>query len=171
MATSTSAKVRIRIEVEETKATDMAGTMQMRHVFDIVPGGGPGTVDYPDGSAAGSVDLVYSDSFSISGASTQTYDLAGSLTSILDGSAVTFTKIYGFAVVQDSGAFVITVGAGSNPLLNWVVATGDGVKIGNLGYLVICDPTNGYAVTASTGDVLTLTSTGTVTGRVLIWGC
>ena len=171
MATNTSAKVRIRIEIQETKVTDMAGTAAITHVFDVVPGGGPGLVEYADGTSANQVNLVYSDSFSISGASTQTYDLDTSLVSILDGSAVTFTKIYGFAIVQDSGAFTITVGAGSNPLLNWVKATGDGVLIGNLGYLVICDPTNGYAVTGSTGDILTLTSTGSVTGRILIWGC
>ena len=168
MATATTGRVSIKIEIEETKSTDL-GNSRLLHSFTI-GSQGTGIVEYPDGSAAGSVDLVYSDTFSIAGASTQTYDLAGSLTSILDGSAVTFTKIYGFAVVQDTGAFTITVGAGSNPLLNWVKATGDGVLIGNLGYLVICDPTNGYAVTAGTGDILTLTSTGSVTGRVIIWG-
>jgi hypothetical protein len=37
-----------------------------------------------------------------------------SLVSILDGSAVTFAKIYGFAVVQRTGAGVLTIGAGSD---------------------------------------------------------
>jgi hypothetical protein len=170
LATSTSAKVRIRIEIEETKTTDMAGTVQMRHVFDVSPSG-PGTVDYADGNAASQVDLVYSDSFSVASGTPITYDLAGSLTSILDGSAVTFTKIRGIAIVQRTGAGILAIGAGSNPLLGWVIATGDGVNIGTLGYAIICDPTNSYTVTAGTGDVLTLTSsTGTITGDLLIWG-
>lgn len=170
MATSTSAKVRIRFEVQETKSTDMAGTMAVTHVFDVVPGGGPGTVDYADGNAASQVDLVYSDSFSVASGTPITYDL-DALTSILDGSAVAFTKVRGIAIVQRTGAGVLQIGAGSNPLLNWLIATGDGVKIGTLGYFVICDPTNSYTVTASTGDTLTLTSSaGTITGDLLIWG-
>lgn len=169
MATSTTAKVRIRIEVEETKSTDMGGTSRVAHVFDVSPSGVP--IEYADGASASQIDYVYSDSFSVASGSPITYDLAGSLVSILDGSAVTFTKIRGFAIVQRTGAGILTIGAGSNPLLNWVVATGDGVNIGTLGYLVICDPTNAYTVTAGTGDVLTLTSSaGTITGDLLIWG-
>ena len=170
MATSTSAKVRIRIEVEETKSTDMGGNSALRHVFDVSPSG-PATVDYADGNSANQIDLVYSDSFSVASGTPITYDLAGSLTSILDGSAVTFTKVRGIAIVQRTGAGILAIGAGSNPLLGWVGATGDAVNIGTLGYLVICDPTNSYAVTAGTGDILTLTSsTGTITGDLLIWG-
>lgn len=170
MATSTTAKVRIRIEVEEQKTTDMGGPSRVLHVFDASPAAGQ-PIEYADGSAANQIDLVYSDTFSVASGTPITYDLTGSLLSILDGTAVNFTKIRGIAIVQRTGAGILQIGAGSNPQLGWVIATGDGVNIGTLGCFVICDPTNSYTTTAGTGDILTLTaSTGTITGDLLIWG-
>ena len=169
MATSVTGKVTLQAEFYETKSNDL-GISNLAHRLAL-GSSASGVVNYADGNAADQVDLVYSDSYSVTSGAPITFDLAGSLTSLLDGSAVTFTGIRGFVVTQKTGTGALQIGAGSNPLINWVAAAGDAVKIGLNGFLGIANPTDAYAVTAGTGDVLTLTaSAGTITGDILIWG-
>jgi hypothetical protein len=51
------------------------------------------------------------------------------------------SKVCAIIVVNNSATAgeIMTVGAGSNPLLNWIIATGDGNKAGPGGAVVVID--------------------------------
>lgn len=92
--------------------------------------------------------------------SPQDIDLSGSLTSVVDGTVVSFPILMGMFIVNHSttsGQYV-TVGAGSNPFITWLTASGDGVRVYPGGFLPLWNPTDGYAVTGGTGDILRLAS-------------
>ena len=127
---------------------------------------------YPSGTSASTADMVYSISATTSTTTPVAYDLAGSLTGAL-GNTLTFAKIVAIYVINNSttAADILTVGAGSNPLLNWIIATGDGVKVGAGGAFFISAPIAPFSVTAGTGDVLTLTSaSGSIPYKLIVIG-
>jgi hypothetical protein len=168
MATTASGRIIVRIDIAEQKSNDL-GTSTQNHAW-YAGTSASGEMARANGSSASQIQLVYSDSFSVAAGAPITYDLAGSLTA-MDGTTLTFTKVLGMAIKHSTGSGTLQIGAGSNPLLNWVIATGDGVQIGPLGTFLIDSPSNGYTVTAATGDTLTLTSSsGTITGDLIIWG-
>lgn len=109
-----------------------------------------------NGTAIDQADKIYMKRDAVTNGAPDTIDLAGSLTDVF-GNALTFAKVTAIIVSNRSttAAEIMTIGAGTNPLLNWVIATGDGVKIGPGGLFMQVDPSlAGYAVTAGTGDVL-----------------
>ena len=110
------------------------------------------------GTASNKSDLVWSSSGTLT-ATTLDIDLAGSLTTKVTG-AVTFAELTAIVIKNKSTttAAVLTVGAGSNPIVAPWIATGDGAKIGPGGVFVLTSPIDGYAVVASTGDILRLDS-------------
>ncbi len=100
-------------------------------------------------------------------------DLSGSLTSVVDGTTVSFPIMMGLFIVNHSttsGQYV-TIGAGSNPWITWLTASGDGVRVGPGGFQALWSPLDGYAVTGGTGDILRLASAaGSPTVSVLLVG-
>ena len=105
-------------------------------------------------------------------ATTLALDLAGGLTDI-EGVAITMVEVTGITIKNKStvSGEILIVGAGSNPLLNWIKATGDAVHIGPSGILHITSPIDGYAITASTGDILTIDSgAATISYEYIIHG-
>lgn len=107
-------------------------------------------------AAAQQADRIYMKRHLISTGTPLALDLAGALTDIL-GNTITMSKVTGIIVVNNSSTVgeIMTVGAGSNPLLNWIIATGDGNKAGPGGAVVVIDESlAAYAVTGGTGDVL-----------------
>jgi len=115
-------------------------------------------VDIPTGTTAAKNDVCYAIT-ATAAASADTYDLLGSLTSVLTGDAISFVDVVGFAIVNNSTATGedLTVGAGSNPWITWLNATGDAVVVPPGGCLVwfagLVDDTQ---PTAGTGDILTI---------------
>jgi len=163
MATVTS-KLLVRARITELNSKDL-GVARMEHLLEQ-------SDDLASGTAASQQDMVWSDTRSAA-ASADALDLAGSLTSQLDGSTLTFVEITGIIIRNKSTTTteVLTIGAGSNPLLNWVNATGDAVVLGPGGVFVITSPIDGYGVTAGTGDVLTIDpGSDTISYDILILG-
>jgi len=160
----TNAAVSLEIKISETESNDL-GQSRMEHVWSLV-------ASYATGTGSSQADLVYSDRLSLAG-SAQTIDLAGSVASVLSGDTQTYVEVVGFAVLNNSTTTteVCTVGAGSNPWITWLNATGDAVAVGPGGCLIWTSPIDGGTVTAATGDVLTLDpGADTFTVDVVIWG-
>lgn len=121
---------------------------------------------FKDGTGLGQATQVFADDFSA--ASTQTYDLAGGVTNAL-GATLTFTAIKAI-VIKNDGAGAITFGGGSNPVGAFFANSADQNVIPAGGFLVLVDPTAaGQAVTAGTGDVLTLAGTN-IAGTIYVIG-
>jgi len=132
------------------------------HVYEMV-------AQFNNGTGANKVDSVYSARLT----GTQTLDMRGSLTSVLDGSTVNFPIITGVFLNNLSVTTLesLTIGGGSNPWITWLIATGDGLKCGPSGTFVLFSPIDGYATTAGTGDILTVTAAaGSPTWDIMVVG-
>jgi hypothetical protein len=125
----------------------------LTHVLDMVTGTG-----------ASQSDLVWSDTRSLV-ATSESIDLAGTLTSQLTGATVTFAEVTAIIIRNNATttAYKLLVGgAAANQFINWVAAANDIVHIGPGGIFVLTSPVDGFAVTAGTGDILKIDS-GAVT--------
>jgi hypothetical protein len=126
------------------------------------------------GTGADQADRLYYARRTVSSGTPDDIDLAsGSLTDIY-GNALTFARIKGIYIHNRSttAAEILSVGAGSNPLINWVMASGDGVKVRAGGVFFIFAPdATAYAVTAATGDILEIAAaSGSPSYDILILG-
>ena len=119
-----------------------------------------------DATGALGCPKVYSDRRTLN-TTTENLDLSGSLETGL-GTAVALTKLRLLAI-RWNGAGTLTVDGG---VTNGASTVLDGsVTLGAGGVFVIVDPTAaGLAITATTVDLLTLTSTGAGTYDVVIGG-
>jgi len=164
MATAVDVRVNVSILAKETNTTGLSQTKVAPHLLELV-------ANYATGTASNQQDRCYSTTLALA-AAPQTLDLAGSLTDSW-GAALTFVEITAI-VVRHKGtttAEPLKIGAGSNPLLNWVIATGDGVQVGPGGILLVTSPIDGFTVTATTGDILTFDpGTKTFDADILILG-
>lgn len=159
-----AADFNFRLVVPERKPTiGIGGRLQAYdHVFEFVN-------RYANGTGSNKVDCAYS----VRAQAMGTIDLRGSLASLCDGSTVIFPIVVGVFVVNLSttAGEYIAVGGGSNPWLTWLGASGDLVRVGPGGFLALWSPVDGYATTAATGDILTLSAgAGAPTCDVLIVG-
>lgn len=115
-------------------------------------------VQLDSGTGAGQADLVFSDTRSIAASSNDDLDLAGGLTDAL-GNSLTFARVKGLIVVASASNVnnVIVGGDATNTFLTWVEAEGDSVILrpgAALALFAGAADATGYAVTASTGDLL-----------------
>jgi hypothetical protein len=113
-----------------------------------------------DGSGANHINQMWSDQRTLSASATEDHDLAGGLTDVY-GNTITFTKIKAIlvsaAAANTNGVEV--GGAAANGFDSWVGAAEDHVIVKPGGVLLIVAPdADGYAVTAGTGDLLTITN-------------
>jgi hypothetical protein len=115
-------------------------------------------------------DLVYYARRTVTNSGTpDTIDLAGSLTDPV-GSAVVMVEVVGFYLRNRDATQILTVGAGSNPWITWLGATGDAVKVRPLGFMMLYAPdATAYAVTAGTGDIVTVTTDGGTNVAYDVW--
>ncbi|KKM72902.1 hypothetical protein LCGC14_1415890 [marine sediment metagenome] len=146
----------------ETYTGDLAPTVKV-HKED-------NALSMVSGVANGEADEVWSDDRTAT-ATADPIDL-GALTSA-DGRTIVFAEITQIYIRNKSivSGEKLIVGAGSNPLLNWVSATGDAVEVGPSGRFLIESPIDGYAVTDSTGDVLTVDpGAATIAYRIVVTG-
>ena len=132
--------------------------------------------EYVFGTGTNKIGAVYSDRVSL-GSAVQ-LDLSGSLTSVLDGSVVSFPILMGIFLrnLSTTTGEAIVVGGGSDgagtaAVVNWVSAANDEVVVGPGGMLALWSPVDGYAVTNSTADILRLeAASGSPSADVLIVG-
>lgn len=124
-----------------------------------------------NGTGSGQADKLFSDTRALSSGGSDNLDLAGSLTDAF-GATLTFVTIKAIIIESDEANTVnLTVGGGSNPFINWVGDATDVVVIKPGGLFVLVAPQTGYAVTASTGDILKiLAGAAAVSYRIHIIG-
>lgn len=130
---------------------------------------------WASGTGANQADVLWSDTRTINASSSESLDLAGSLTNAF-GATVTFAKVKAIIISAASANTnnVQVGGAGSNDFVNWVANASDIVNVRPGGVFVLVSPdSTSYAVTASTGDILKIanSSSGTsVTYTITIIG-
>lgn len=143
-----------------------------------------GTVEFPfthgatytleNGTSAGQGDLVFTDTRTLSASGTEDLDLAGALSNAV-GATLTFAKIKAVIVTASSAntnAVQVTRPASNGVIL--FMAAGDGISLSagqSFGW--VDSSGSGKAVTASTGDLLTITNSAgstSVTYTVTIIG-
>lgn len=130
---------------------------------------------FTDGTGANQIKSMFTDQRTLSASATEDLDLAGSLTDVY-GATITFTKVKLLMVRAASGNTndVLVGGAGSNGFTSWVGDATDVVKVKPGGSLILVAPdATGYAVTAGTGDLLTITNSAgstSVTYDIVILG-
>ena len=116
---------------------------------------------FTNGTGANKIEAVLYDTGSLGDSATADIDLAGVLKDPA-GDVVTMTKVKGFIIKNTSSA-----GSGiqvDGTFDTWLKAASDGVKIMPGGSLTISNPTaEGYAVTAGSADIITLTNLGATT--------
>lgn len=71
---------------------------------------------------------------------------------------------------EDAGDHLLVGGAASNQLINWVGDASDKVKVGPKGIFLLISPVDGFAVTASTGDLLKVEAADNSTYRAILAG-
>lgn len=121
------------------------------------------SVSLGSGTGAGKADRVFSDRRTLAASATEDLDLAGSLVDAF-GATITFARIKGLVVAAAAGNSnnVVIGAASSTPWATLLGAThtltlrpGAFVAVGT----GVADAT-GYAVTASTGDLLKVANSG-----------
>lgn len=112
---------------------------------------------FANGTGANQADKRWSSAArALTSTAADTFDLATTGATLIDyrGNAITFVRIKGIAIFN-TGPNMIQLGAGSNPLVNWIGAAGDIVNIRSGGLFCLLAPdATAYAVTAGTGDIL-----------------
>lgn len=127
-----------------------------------------------NGTGAGQADLVFTDTRTLTASATENLDLAGSLTDAY-GVTITFARIKAVIIVAATGntndVQVTRPASNGVPLF---LAAGDGLSVRPGGaFAWACADATGVVVTASTGDILTVTNSAgstSVTYTVIIIG-
>lgn len=125
-------------------------------------------LNFGAGTAAASVNKVIArlNGFTITASSSIDVDLAGAISDFV-GAAITMDVIK-YMVLQLTSttgqADSVLIGSkGTNGCASWLGGTNHSVKVLKGGiFALACTNTTGYAVTAATGDIITLTNNDTV---------
>lgn len=114
---------------------------------------------FTDGVGANQGNQIYQASLALT-AGAYSFDLAGALTDAYGTSlALARVKALGF---QNNGTNIMTLGAAaSNPWATFLGATSTMVIRPGGWFIVVAPDATGFAVTASTGDLLKIAGTGT----------
>ena len=116
-----------------------------------------------DGLVLNSADLLWHDRRTVNDSSDDDLDLAGVLSTSF-GSTATFAKVKGIYIANlntEAGDNLVVGGDGSAGFTSWLGDPSDKVVIGPGGLLLLWNPSlAGYAVTATTADILRLTGSG-----------
>lgn len=113
---------------------------------------------YTQGTGSNQVDQIcFFDTVIVGSGTPLVLDLnAGSLVAV-DGSPFSILHVKEILLINDSASISITVGAGSNPLVNWMGGTSPTQDLPPGGHIHRTNPLTGWAVTAGTADKITLT--------------
>jgi hypothetical protein len=144
----------------------LAVAASLTSVLDLGTASAPSRIDtsvsLADGTAAGQADVIFADTRTLAASATEDLDLAGSLLDPLGGAAV-LARVKALVVVADAGNTndVVVGGAASN---GWSTMLGeDAVTLRPGAFLAVgcaAADADGYEVTGSTGDLLTVANSG-----------
>jgi len=109
--------------------------------------------NFVPGTGNNQLDKLFHDVRTLADGANESLDLAGSLVDQF-GTTITFVKIKAMLIRNLSATQTLTIGAGSNPFINWVGHPTDTIKIPPNGMFLLVAPLAGFAVTAGTGDIL-----------------
>lgn len=132
-----------------------------------IPANLTATGTFTDGSGALQANVLYQATLALSGG-TYNLDLNGVLTDSY-GSAVAMLRVKGI-MVYNTGATSLTVGNGTNPWVTFLTGTGTLILPPSAAFAAYTPDATGWAVTASTGDILKFAGTGTAAFQVVILG-
>lgn len=151
------AKVSAGISGQLTGAPDV-GTS--KYVFDETT-----DINLALGTGANQANNIFTDTRTLAASATETLDLAGGLTSAL-GVTLTFTAIKAIKIhAAAANTNNVVVGGGSNPFIGPFVDPTDKLSIPPGGMLLLANPSAaGWAVTASTGDLILVANSSSGTG-------
>ena len=164
-----TANVSLGVSGSQTSALDL-GTV----TFPFSASAGTG---FSTGTGAGQVDMVFTDTRTLSASATENLDLAGSLTGAL-GTTLTFARIkavFVSAAAANTNDVQVTRPASNGTAI--FMAAGDGIALrpgAAFAWVSGSGDATGVAVTAGTGDLITVTNsagTTSVTYTVVVLGC
>lgn len=164
-----TANVSLGVSGSQTSALDL-GTATF-------PFSTSGSTAFSSGTGAGQVDRVFTDTRTLSASGTEDLDLAGVLTDAF-GATITFARIKAVivtAAVANTNSVQVTRPASNGVVL--FMAAGDGIALrpgASFGWFAGAADATGVAVTASTGDLLTITNSAGTTGvsyTIVVLGC
>lgn len=115
---------------------------------------------FTNGTAADQANMMFSDDRQISGSGSDDLDLAGSLTDAF-GTTITFTSIKAIIIKADAdNGNNLSIGGDATAPFSTLFADGsDELILAPGGTLCLVNPNaNGYAVTATTADILEITN-------------
>lgn len=152
-----SAEIRLNARVEETGTGDL-GTPRKTHLLAL-------TKLLTNGTTDGKANLVWSDQRTLAASATENLDLAGVLSGAF-GATLTFAEIVAIIVrAADGNTNNVEVGgAASNAFATPFGDASDVVVIPPGGAMMLLAPNTGWAVTASTGDLLKIANSAGGTG-------
>lgn len=146
--------------------------------LDLATATFPVTKSYPislaSGVGANQADRLFSDTRTLAASATENLDLAGVLTDAF-GATLTFVKVKAViisAAAANTNTVDVTRPASNGTPLFLAASDGLSVRPGGL-FLLAAPDLTGYAVTAATGDLITVTNGGagtSVTYDVVILG-
>jgi hypothetical protein len=130
------------------------------------------TIQYAltNGTGDDQVDLLFSDTRTVTTGADDDLDLAGVLTDVF-GAVLTFAKVKAIVIYSKLAANkVLSVGGdGSNGFTTWLGDASDKVKINGGGLLALIAPDTGFVVTGGTGDILRVTNASGGSSTYDIW--
>jgi hypothetical protein len=133
-------------------------------------------IAFTDGTSTNQAELVFADTRSLAISTSEDLDLAGSLTDAF-GRVLTFTYVKGIYIKHNTTTATTALavgGASANQFINWVANSSDIVNIRPGGaFMLVAPDATGYAVTASTGDLLKINNADAavaITYSIVIWG-
>lgn len=117
------------------------------------------SLNFGHGTGAGQATMVWSDTRTLSASGTENIDFAGALASAF-GATLTFTSISAiFVRASKANTNSVLVQRASSNGVPAFLAASDGVTLTPGGLFALIDPSAaGIAVTAGTGDLLTITN-------------
>jgi hypothetical protein len=167
MATTQTSALSLKINADLSSVLDLVtakANIDKKYSFSLA-----------SGSGADQADDIFSDTRTLSASGTEDHDLAGGLTNAF-GETLTFSIIKAMifsAAAANTNDVQVSVKS-ANGFVTWALAASDGITLRPGGMFCIVNPdATGMAVTASTGDLLTVTnsSSGTsVTYDMIIIG-
>lgn len=131
-------------------------------------------LSYADGTGAEQADRIFTDTRTLAASATENLDLAGSLTDVF-GATITFARIKAIIIQAAAGnTNDVQVTRPASNGVPFLMAASDGIALKPGALFAWADPgATGVVVTASTGDLITLTNSAgstSVTYSVMIIG-
>lgn len=160
---ATTVRIKLEIEVAETYTGDLGNPGKTHRVSkDLV---------FTSGNGSSQFDKVHSDINSVASGAAQDYDVAGGVTDA-QGAAITMSKL-GMIYAENRGTTsgnMMYVGGDANSVPFCGNAL-DFIKLGPQGFALICNPVDGWTVTATTGDIIEINhNSGTYDHAVILAG-